>query len=194
MPKYIGAIGKIEDSGQKRVGKNTEFPWGVNECSKHISSFIMLLTYISNRDILHISRWYIKAWYRRSKWTKAKEGLRPNVGDSLFIYCSACKSPSMDTGHRQEVKEMTKGEASISPGTMYGTLSKMEKDGLIRFVSEAEKRKIYADYRTWTWIHRDSIKRIYQQVFFGDEYNGKRQTKIRFLPRSRLQWRAWFRL
>lgn len=43
----------------------------------------------------------------------------------------------------QRVKEMTGGEVSISPGTMYGTLSKMEKDGLIRFVREEEKRKLY---------------------------------------------------
>ena len=42
-----------------------------------------------------------------------------------------------------KVKEMTDGEVSISPGTMYGTLSKMEKDGIIRFVKEEEKRKSY---------------------------------------------------
>lgn len=38
---------------------------------------------------------------------------------------------------------MTGGAVTISPGTMYGTLSKMEKDGLIRFVREEEKRKLY---------------------------------------------------
>ena len=43
----------------------------------------------------------------------------------------------------QMVKEMTDSQVSISPGTMYGTLSKMEKDGLISFVREEEKRKIY---------------------------------------------------
>jgi len=43
----------------------------------------------------------------------------------------------------QRVKAMTGGEVSISPGTMYGTLSKMEKDGLIRFIREEEKRKLY---------------------------------------------------
>lgn len=42
-----------------------------------------------------------------------------------------------------KVKEMTGGEVTISPGTMYGTLSKMEKDNLIAFVKEEEKRKIY---------------------------------------------------
>ena len=43
----------------------------------------------------------------------------------------------------RKVKELTDGEIRLGPGTMYGTLSKMEKDGLIRFVREEEKRKIY---------------------------------------------------
>ena len=43
----------------------------------------------------------------------------------------------------QHVEKMTGGEIRISPGTLYGSLSKMEKDGLIRFVREEEKRKIY---------------------------------------------------
>ena len=38
---------------------------------------------------------------------------------------------------------MTGGALVISAGTMYGTLSKMEKDGLIAFVREEEKRKLY---------------------------------------------------
>ena len=43
----------------------------------------------------------------------------------------------------QKVKELTDSEILLSPGTMYGSLSKMEKDGLIRFVREEEKRKTY---------------------------------------------------
>ncbi len=46
-------------------------------------------------------------------------------------------------GISQQVRQMTGGELTISPGTMYGTLSKMEKDGLIAFVREEEKRKLY---------------------------------------------------
>jgi DNA-binding PadR family transcriptional regulator len=38
---------------------------------------------------------------------------------------------------------MTGGEINISAGTMYGSLSKMETDGLIRFTKEEEKRKLY---------------------------------------------------
>ena len=43
----------------------------------------------------------------------------------------------------QQVEKLTGGEIHLSPGTMYGSLSKMERDGLIRFVREEEKRKIY---------------------------------------------------
>lgn len=43
----------------------------------------------------------------------------------------------------QMVQAMTNNEINIAPGTMYGTLSKMEKDGLIDFVRREENRKIY---------------------------------------------------
>lgn len=43
----------------------------------------------------------------------------------------------------QRVKEMTSGEIVISAGTMYGSLSKMEKDGLIQFTREEGNRKSY---------------------------------------------------
>ena len=38
---------------------------------------------------------------------------------------------------------MTDSQVSISPGTMYGTLSKMEKDGWFPLSEKEEKRKIY---------------------------------------------------
>lgn len=43
----------------------------------------------------------------------------------------------------QHVKQITNQEITISAGTMYGSLSKMEKDGLIEFTKEESKRKYY---------------------------------------------------
>lgn len=43
----------------------------------------------------------------------------------------------------QQVERLTGGEIRLSPGTMYGSLAKMERDGLIGFLREEEKRKIY---------------------------------------------------
>ena len=58
-------------------------------------------------------------------------------------------------GITQKVKEMTDSQVSISPGTMYGTLSKMEKDGLVSFVREEENVKIYSDNRLGPKSFRD---------------------------------------
>ena len=60
----------------------------------------------------------------------------------------------------QKVKEMTDGEISITPGTMYGTLSKMEKDGLIRFYSEEDKRRLYQLTELGREVLETEIKRI----------------------------------
>lgn len=60
----------------------------------------------------------------------------------------------------QKVKELTTGQLSISPGTMYGTLAKMEKDGLIAFVREEEKRKLYSITELGKQILELEIQRI----------------------------------
>ena len=58
-----------------------------------------------------------------------------------ILYC--LQTPQHGYGISQQVRNMTGGTVSISAGTMYGALSKMEKDGLIRFHSEEDKRKLY---------------------------------------------------
>lgn len=58
-----------------------------------------------------------------------------------ILFC--LREPQHGYGIGLQVKQMTGGAVTISPGTMYGTLSKMEKDGLIRFAREEEKRKLY---------------------------------------------------
>ena len=58
------------------------------------------------------------------------------------------------------VEKLTDGEIRLAPGTMYGSLSKMEKDGLIRFVSEEEKRKIYLITELGTEVLQLELKRI----------------------------------
>ena len=60
----------------------------------------------------------------------------------------------------QKVKELTEGQLSISPGTMYGTLAQMEKDGLIAFVREEEKRKLYSITELGRQILELEIQRI----------------------------------
>lgn len=58
-----------------------------------------------------------------------------------ILYC--LREENHGYGIVQQVEGLTDGEIRLAPGTMYGSLSKMEKDGIIRFVREEDKRKIY---------------------------------------------------
>lgn len=67
----------------------------------------------------------------------------------------------------QTVERMTGGEIRLAPGTMYGSLSKMEKDGVIRFVREEEKRKLYVITdlgREVLDLERKRICRLYRSI------------------------------
>ena len=59
-----------------------------------------------------------------------------------------------------KVKNMTDGELTISPGTMYGTLSKMENDKLISFVKEEDKRKFYVITKLGKEVLEIELRRI----------------------------------
>ena len=63
--------------------------------------------------------------------------------ETAFYILLCLKTPNHGYGIVQTVERLTEGVIKLSPGTMYGSLSEMEKDGLIRFVREEEKRKIY---------------------------------------------------
>ena len=80
--------------------------------------------------------------------------------ESGFYILFCLQQPQHGYGIAQQVKQMTDGELVISAGTMYGTLSKMEKDGLISFVKEEEKRKLYQITSLGAEILRLEIHRI----------------------------------
>lgn len=84
-----------------------------------------------------------------------------------FYILLCLKEPNHGYGIVQKVKELTAGDIILSPGTMYGSLSKMEKDGLIHFIREEEKRKIYqiTDLgKDVLALELKRIERLYQNI------------------------------
>jgi len=82
-----------------------------------------------------------------------------------ILYC--LQKENHGYGIVQTVERITVGEIRLAPGTMYGSLSKMEKDGVIRFVREEEKRKIYVITplgREVLELERKRIRRLYKTV------------------------------
>ena len=77
-----------------------------------------------------------------------------------FYILLCLQEPNHGYGIVQKVKTMTGGDIVLAPGTMYGSLSKMEKDGLIEFVREEDKRKIYQITELGMEILELELKRI----------------------------------
>ena len=80
-----------------------------------------------------------------------------------ILFC--LQKPNHGYGIVQMVEKLTNSEIRLAPGTMYGSLSKMEKDGLIRFVNEINKRKIYEITELGKEVldlELKRIKRLYQ--------------------------------
>ena len=75
-----------------------------------------------------------------------------------ILYCLQEEMHGYSIG--QKVKIITGGEITINAGTMYGSLSKMEKDGLIRFLKKEENRKIYIITELGKEILEIELKRI----------------------------------
>ena len=80
--------------------------------------------------------------------------------ESAFYILFCLREENHGYGIVQRVKELTGGEIILAPGTMYGSLSKMEKDGVIRFLKEVDKRKIYVITELGLEVLELELKRI----------------------------------
>ena len=73
--------------------------------------------------------------------------------ETSFYILLCLRTPNHGYGIVQKVKELTDNE-------VYGSLSKMEKDGLIHFIREEDKRKIYEITELGTEVLELELKRI----------------------------------
>jgi len=80
--------------------------------------------------------------------------------ETAFYILLCLKKPNHGYSIVQTVENLTEGEIKLTPGTMYGSLSKMEKDGLISFVSIEDKRKIYQITELGIEVLELELKRI----------------------------------
>ena len=68
----------------------------------------------------------------------------------------------------QKVKEMSQDTVKIGPGTLYGAFSQLEKEGLIKMVKEANRRKSYLITAKGKTILQEHIRRAKILVANGD--------------------------
>lgn len=87
--------------------------------------------------------------------------------ETSFYILLCLREEAHGYGIVKKTEQLTAGEIRLSPGTLYGSLSKMEKDGLIRFVKEEDKRKLYRITELGTQVldlETRRIERLYKSM------------------------------
>ena len=80
--------------------------------------------------------------------------------ETAFFILFCLREPNHGYGVVQTVERLTEGAVRLAPGTMYGSLSKMEKDGVVRFIRQESKRKIYQITELGRELLQLELKRI----------------------------------
>ena len=135
---------------------------------------IKTLTHTSHCDILYVEVRCIGTEHMEGIMEERIKRIYSPMTETGFyiLFCLQEEMHGYNIG--KAVREMTGGEIVISPGTMYGSLSKMEKDGLIQFVREEEKRKSYRITELGKEVleqEKRRIARLYQnskgEIYYG---------------------------
>lgn len=87
--------------------------------------------------------------------------------ETAFYMLLALKEERHGYGIMQHVESLTKGRLRIGAGTIYGTLSKMERDGLIEAVNEYDRRKTYRQTILGNTILEKEFLRLQEMVSIG---------------------------
>jgi DNA-binding PadR family transcriptional regulator len=64
--------------------------------------------------------------------------------EAMFYILLALTKPGHGYGMMQRIRELSSHRILMGPGTLYGVLTRMKKEGLIKLESEKDRRKTYA--------------------------------------------------
>jgi DNA-binding PadR family transcriptional regulator len=97
---------------------------------------------------------------------KLKNKYLPMTEAAYYVLISLNK-PRHGYGIMQHVNDITNERIKIGAGTMYGNLSRMEKEGLINSVAEEERKKIYEISEKGKNVLKLEIKRLEELLSLG---------------------------
>ncbi|PYG87818.1 DNA-binding PadR family transcriptional regulator [Ruminiclostridium sufflavum DSM 19573] len=89
-----------------------------------------------------------------------KRSYLPMSESAFYILLSLKKEPRHGYGIILYVKEITHNRITLGAGTIYGTLTKFEKDALIVTAGEEDRRKLYKLTGEGAWLLEQEMKRI----------------------------------
>lgn len=94
--------------------------------------------------------------------------------ETAYYTLLSLTEPRHGYGIMQHVGTLTAGRLRIGAGTLYGSLSRMERSGLIAVVSEVERRKTYAITPAGEALLGRELQRLEELV-----HNGRKVTEVK---------------
>ena len=95
------------------------------------------------------------------------------MSETAYYMLLALDEPRHGYGMMRYVEALTKGRIKLGAGTIYGTLTRMEGDGLIVCVAEQDRRKIYRITAAGDEVLRAERRRIEELHYNGNAVRGK---------------------
>ncbi len=87
--------------------------------------------------------------------------------EANFYILLALTHPGHGYGMMQRIKELSGGRINMGPGTLYGVLTRMQKEGMIVLTGEEGRRKNYAITEAGEKALRAEYARLKQMVNDG---------------------------
>jgi DNA-binding PadR family transcriptional regulator len=80
--------------------------------------------------------------------------------EAMYYVLLALMNPNHGYQLMNEINEVSKGRISMGPGTLYGVLTRMKKDGLISLEEDDGRRKTYKI----TSVGKESLRAEYRRL------------------------------
>lgn len=80
--------------------------------------------------------------------------------ETAFYILLSLKNPRHGYGIIKHVEDLTEGRLILGSGTIYGTLTKMQRDGIIAVFSDEKRKKIYEVTDVGKTLMRHEITRL----------------------------------
>ena len=87
--------------------------------------------------------------------------------EAAYYVLISLNKPRHGYGIMQHFEKLTNGRIKIGAGTMYGNLSRMEKEGLITSVAEEDRKKIYELSEKGKIVLRLELERLEELLEHG---------------------------
>ncbi|PAV28204.1 PadR family transcriptional regulator [Virgibacillus profundi] len=93
--------------------------------------------------------------------------------ETAFYIILSLTEPRHGYGIVKHVEGITNGRIRLGSGTVYGTLTKMQRDGIITVFADEKRKKTYEITETGKELIREEIKRLKELHANALKYEGE---------------------